>query len=87
MCGVGWGQWKIYSGLCDKGYIVVMRRAEAINFRAETELNQNFFNSFFHQVFIIISPVPWFQSILWSFIWTFVFLKGNNLIQMHNLLI
>ena len=26
-----------------------------------------------------------FQSILWSFIWTFVFLKVNNLIQMHNL--
>ena len=31
------------------------------------------------------SPLSWFQSILWSFIWTFVFLKVNDFIQMHNL--
>ena len=49
------------------------------NFRAETELtiptikkSQILFNSFFPQVFIIRSPVSWFQSISWSFIWTFV---------------
>ena len=67
-------------------------RSELGKFQAElswgtliSELNRNCLNSFFPQVFIIRSPVSWFQSILWSFIWTFVFLKVNNLIQMHNL--
>ena len=55
------------------------------HFRAETELticmskSLKFFKLIFPQVFIIRSPVswfqPWFQSILLSFIWTFVFLK------------
>ena len=35
-------------------------RAGHFNFRAETELNRKFFNSFFPQVFIIRSPVSWF---------------------------
>ena len=37
----------------------VLSRAELghFNFRAETELNQNFFNSFFPKFFTIRSPV------------------------------
>jgi hypothetical protein len=54
-------------------------------FELKPSWTENFLTHFFPQVFIIRSPVSWFQSILWSFILTFVFLKVNNLIQMHNL--
>ena len=60
-------------------------RAGHFNFRAETELNRNFFNSFFPKFLlseILYHDFIQFYDHLSELLW---FLKMNNLIQMHNL--